>query len=141
MGSRIMLSLGNNNPTDKSQIHNECLSSFTFYRQWVIVFNLLDLYRIVVHKSGLGKIRFVLYIQIQPIFKRFGLFSRILTNLSTQTYFEQVRIYKNPVLRICKSIQHSKDLNHGFVSQSFFQKICIVDSICKAKNLKILVSY
>ena len=36
-----------------------------------------DLHRIVVHESGLGKIHFILYIRIQPIFKRFDLFSRI----------------------------------------------------------------
>jgi hypothetical protein len=83
-----------------------------------------DSYRIVVHESGHGKIRIVSYIRIQPIFKRFDLFSRILTNPH-----ESSRILEHR--RTLNKYESIRIPYFGFANPYSIQKIRIVDLFCR----------
>ncbi len=99
-----------------------------------LILTLKDLFRIVNHESSQ--------------FSKIHLFLRIQRILSTIARNEslKIKIRESESLRILKfwicesgfANPNLKDSYRGFDSQTFFQKIRFVDSIRKAKNLKLL---
>ncbi len=105
------------------------------------ILTLKILFQIVKHESSQ-------FSKIQPVFtnltnphKSSHILSTTTQNKSLKIQICKSRILMNPDLQTCKSVFASlnfKDLYCGFNSKTFFLKICIVDSICKSKNLKLL---